>query len=66
MAKARKAKTDEPRPVCPECESVVRPDSARPFGLAKSLRERVLEGVYCCSDCLLNAWKRGYPKGRCK
>jgi hypothetical protein len=59
-------KISEPRPVCPECARVVNPRDAVSFHRPKSLRERVLEGIYCCSDCVIEAWKRGYPAERCK
>lgn len=55
-------KKDEPRPLCPECRRVVDPLYAVPFGHAKKLQHRVLEGIYCSSDCLLNAYRRGYPR----
>jgi len=63
MAKKR-AKIDEPRPTCPECGCVVVATEAKPYGTAKSLRERVLEGIYCSADCILDAIKRGYPNNR--
>ena len=66
MAKKQRARTSEPRPVCPECSHVVDPQRAVPYGTAKILALRVLEGIYCGSDCILNAVKRGYPKGRCE
>ena len=56
----------EPRPTCPECGRKVHPKNAVVYGIAKTVRERVLEGVYCCSDHILNAIKRKYPQDRAR
>jgi hypothetical protein len=50
------------RPQCPECGKDVDPKKAVPMGKAKKIEDSLLEGIYCCSDCLLDAWKRGYPR----
>jgi len=55
-----------PRPTCPECGRTVHPTVAFPYGIAKSMRERVLEGIYCKADHLLDAIKRGYPRDRAR
>ena len=52
----------EPRPVCPECGQVVKPETAVCFGRARKPGEKILEGVYCSADCVLNSWIRGYPR----
>ena len=54
-------KGDSPRPMCPECGGIVCPKEAKPFGTPKRLFQRRLTGVYCSSDCLLNAYDRGFP-----
>ena len=54
------------RPTCPECGKIVHPTQAVPFGEAPTLPERVLEGIYDSSDCLLDARRRGYPKDRAR
>lgn len=64
VIRRKRAKPEEPRPTCPECGKVVRPRGAVPFGRARDLARRVLEGIYCSSDCLLDAYKRGYPMDR--
>lgn len=55
-----------PRPTCPECGRSCHPEIAFPYGEAHSLRERMLEGIYCCADHLLDAHKRGYPNDRAR
>jgi len=56
----------EPRPTCPECGKISRPETAAPFGIAKKIAHRVLEGVYCSPDHLLDAYQRGYPQDRAR
>ncbi len=55
-----------PRPTCPECGRSCHPEIAFPYGKAHTLRERLLEGIYCSADCLLDAHKRGYPNERAR
>lgn len=63
--KRRRKTVNEPRPVCPECGRVVDPRQARSFDAnPRSTLAQVCEGVYCGSDCLLDAYERGYPKDR--
>jgi hypothetical protein len=59
-------RTQEPRPTCPECAKVVDPKKAVPYGIARTIRNQVLEGIYDTSDCILNAIKRGYPLDRAR
>lgn len=63
MASRRQPKP-EARQRCPECGGVVDPRKARPFGFAKKIKHRILEGIYCSSDCLLDAFERGHPAAR--
>ena len=55
-----------PRPVCPECGRSCHPETAFPYVKAETLKDRLLEGVYCRADHLLDAHKRGYPMDRAK
>ena len=57
---------DNPRPTCPECGKSVHPEKAVPFGEAETMRERVLEGIYCSADHILDAIQRGWPKDRAR
>lgn len=47
-------KAEEPRPVCPECEQVLRPHLVVHY---KGDLEQ-MDSMYCCSDCLLDALAR--------
>ncbi len=59
--------TDNPRPTCPECGRTVNPTTAIIYPEAKTIAERVLEGVYCHrADCILDAIARGWPADRAK
>ena len=58
-------KEDNPYPRCPECGKRCHPENSYPYGEAKTLRERMLEGIYHV-DCLLDAHKRGYPNDRAR
>lgn len=58
------------RPVCPECGRVVDPKRAVPVTLAgsklpeaKQVRYAVV-GIYCCPDCAIVSWLRGFPSHR--
>ena len=53
-----------PRPVCVECGRSCHPETAFPYGKAETLKDRLLEGIYCSADHLLDAHKRGYPQFR--
>lgn len=66
---------DEPRPICPECGSVIDPRSCLvvtsrdedPFPLSfmeDDFGPDKFSGIYCCSDCVLEAFDRGYPEHR--
>ena len=61
MASSKKGRKVEPRPTCPECGRVVVPSRAVPCG---GRAKFALHGVYCSSDCLLDAYRRGYPQDR--
>lgn len=54
------------RPHCPECDAVVIPRQAQCITLNGSrlkdgLPRRNLVGVYCCGECAIDAWFRGFP-----
>ncbi len=65
---------ESPRPTCPECGSVIDPrrfvtlgdhDTTIPdFFQTSMFRRKTLEGIYCSSDCVLDAVDRGYPDDR--
>lgn len=66
----------EPRPTCPECGSVIDPihllivsdhdsdDKVPPFLPILEDAEDRLSGIYCSSDCVLDAFMRGHAKSR--
>ena len=59
------------RPTCPECGRAAAPSRAAVFGpgVVTGSRwqfTRLLEGVYCDSECLLTAYLRGWPWCRVK
>ena len=68
---------DEPRPQCPECGSGMHPaqgvvivsdddedDDAIPDGIELKPITDIFSGLYCSSDCILDALKRGWPEYR--
>ena len=57
----RKPRPNEPRPQCPECGMVVAPVSAIVRWRNDSAEDEALVGLYCRSDCLLDAHERGWP-----
>ena len=61
---------NEPRPQCPECGLVVPPETAviwrMPSEDARAVVDLACVGVYCRSDCLLDARARGWPHWRVK
>lgn len=69
---------EEPRPSCPECGRTLDPssrivvvsdddaiDDSIPDGLQLRPIKTVFAGLYCCSDCVIDAIQRGFPKFRC-
>lgn len=64
---------DEPRPQCPECGLVLRPDQSI-FTVSDGNDEipaampdvhaDVFDGLYCSCDCVLAALDRGWPEFR--
>jgi hypothetical protein len=53
------------RPRCPECLQVVDPKKARVYAdTASWQRNKLLAGIYCCSDHLLDAHVRGWALSR--
>ncbi len=60
-------KPASPRPTCRECSSIVEPSKAAwidPFQPGKEPLwgdNEALPGLYCDSDCLLDAYIRGFP-----
>lgn len=68
---------EEARPSCPECGRTLDPraeivvvsdddqiDESIPDGLALRPIKTVFAGLYCCSDCVIDAIQRGFPKIR--
>lgn len=55
-----------PRPTCPECGRSCHPETASLYGKAETLKDRLLEGVYCSADHVLDAIRRGYPQDRAR
>ena len=68
MTRKKSPTTNEPRPQCPECGFVVRPETAVIWRLPSKGedRDQACIGVYCCADCLLDARDRGWPHWRVK
>ena len=58
---------EEPRPTCPECGKTVHPERAVPYNvdITKPV-SHMLTGIYCSSDCVLDAHRRGYPGERAR
>lgn len=70
---------NDARPSCPECGRTLDPkariivvsdddaiDESIPDGLAMRPDRTVFAGLYCCSDCVIDAIERGYPQYRTK
>ena len=61
-------KSSEPRPQCAECGMVLHPQDdikvVKDISKGMSVRQDVFVGVYCCSDCILDAMARGWPEHR--
>lgn len=67
---------DQPRPTCPECGSVIDPRRFVTVSDYDTLASELhtvdtsvfdfdrLSGIYCCSDCVLDAFERGWPEYR--
>lgn len=67
---------EEPRPTCPECGSVIDPRrfvTVSDYDVLLSELEDAdtsvfdmdrLSGIYCSSDCVLDAFARGWPDYR--
>lgn len=66
---------EEPRPTCPECGSVIDPrqcvtvNNRDESPVGDLFDTQVFEvdkfsGIYCCTDCVLDAFDRGYPEHR--
>lgn len=70
MVTGRSRRSDA-RQRCIECGEIVDPStcclhesSAEAGDVRARLREALLVGIYCGSDCLLDAWKRGWARQR--
>ena len=66
---------EEPRPTCPECGAIIDPRhcvsvSNRDESPMPDLFETgcfsvdKFSGIYCCADCVIEAFERGYPEHR--
>lgn len=73
---------NEPRPQCPECGCVLRPQQNSLVAVSHGSEEvpndeipegleldapfpDVYAGIYCCEDCVIDAFERGWPEFRC-
>jgi hypothetical protein len=54
----------KPRPTCPECGQAVPPRTAAIYVKDDTIPDKILSGIYCDSDCLLDAYERKYPYHR--
>jgi len=53
------------RPRCPECLQAVDPKRAKVYAETGSrMRDKLLAGIYCCTDHLLDAHTRGWALSR--
>lgn len=56
------AKRSDARPKCLECRVVLDPTKCVLYERKPGDGEQILIGLYCGPDCLLDAWKRGWPR----
>ena len=62
-------KREPVRPVCAECGAILDPKKACSLPVAKIPVRwignwHLLAGLYCCADYLLDAYTRGYARGK--
>lgn len=60
---AKRPRKSDARQKCPECGAVIDPTSCVVYRVTgqKAKKPNLLFGLYCGSDCLLDAHERGWP-----